>query len=161
MRALAPDEHAVTALRMDAVRLRDERTRMERALRDGLPTPSPHAHLSHRRTPIAASERSRDRLLAVWAVVSTPIVLYLIAGFFKPEITDRPLGAAVLLVLVLGIEAFTRGYFLAYAVRVVAVIGLVALVGEFAGNWQPVTYWVLVSVAVVVLVVNLRDVLRR
>lgn len=161
VRALAPDEHAVTALRMDAVRLRDERTRMERALRDGLPTPSPHAHLSHRRTPIAAGERSRDRLLAVWAVVSTPIVLYLIAGFFKPEITDRPLGAAVLLVLVLGIEAFTRGYFLAYAVRVVAVIGLVALVGEFAGNWQPVTYWVLVSVAVVVLVVNLRDVVRR
>jgi hypothetical protein len=161
VRALARDEHAVTALRMDAVGLRDERTRMERALRDGLPTPSPHAHLSHRRTPIAASERSRDRLLAVWAVVSTPIVLYLIAGFFKPEITDRPLGAAVLLVLVLGIEAFTRGYFLAYAVRVVAVIGLVALVGEFAGNWQPVTYWVLVSVAVVVLVVNLRDVLRR
>jgi hypothetical protein len=146
---------------MDAVRLRDERSRMERALRDGLPTATPHAHLSHRRTPITASDRSRDRLLAVWAVVSTPLVLYLVAGFFKPEVTDRPLGAAVLLVLVLGVEAFTRGYFLAYAVRVVAVLGVVALVAEFAGNWQPVTYWVLVSVAVVVLVVNLRDVLRR
>jgi len=41
------------------------------------------------------------------------------------------------------------------------VIGVVALVAEFAGNGQPVTYWVLVSVAVVVLVVNLRNVLRR
>jgi hypothetical protein len=161
VRRLAPDEHELTTVRMDAVRLHDERLRMQRALDDGLSAPSPHAHLSHRRTPITSSERSRDRLLGAWAIVSTPIVVYLVAGLFKPELTDRPLGAVVLLVLVLGIEAFTRGFLLAYAVRVVIVIGLVALAGEFADHWQLVSYWVLVSLAVVVLVVNLRDALRR
>jgi hypothetical protein len=161
VRRLAPDENELMTVRMDAVRLHDERLRMQRALDDGLPAPSPHAHLSHRRTPITSSERSRDRLLGAWAIVSTPIVVYLVAGLFKPELTDRPLGAVVLLVLVLGIEAFTRGFLLAYAVRVVIVIGLVALAGEFADHWQLVSYWVLVSLAVVVLVVNLRDALRR
>ena len=156
-----PDENELMTVRMDAVRLHDERLRMQRALDDGLSAPSPHAHLSHRRTPITSSERSRDRLLGAWAIVSTPIVVYLVAGLFKPELTDRPLGAVVLLVLVLGIEAFTRGFLLAYAVRVVIVIGLVALAGEFADHWQLVSYWVLVSLAVVVLVVNLRDALRR
>ena len=134
---------------------------MERALLDGIPTASPHAHLSHRRTPIAASERSRDRLLAVWAVVSTPLVLYLVAGFFKPEVTDRPLGALVVITLVLGVEAFARGYLLAYVLRLVALTAVLSLLSDFAGNWQLVSYWVLVSVAVIVLVVNLRDVLRR
>lgn len=98
-------------------------------------TPSPHAHLSHRRTPITSSERSRDRLLGARAVVSTPIVIYLVAGLFKPEVTDRPLGVVVLLALLLGVEAFTRGFFLAYAVRVVLVIRAVVLAGEFAGHW--------------------------
>ncbi|GAA2495203.1 hypothetical protein [Terrabacter carboxydivorans] len=161
VRRLAPDEQELTTMRLDAVRLRDERARMERALVEGLPTPSPHAHLSHRRTPITPSERSRDRLLAAWAVVSTPIVIYLVAGLFKPEVTDRPLGIVVLLALVLGVEAFTRGFFLGYAVRVVVVIGALVLAGEFAGHWQVVTYWTLVVVAVVVLVVNVRDALRR
>lgn len=160
VRRLRSAEDELTTLRLDAVRLRDERARMERVLHDGLPTPSPHAHLSHRRTPIGASERSRDRLLGAWAVVSTPIVLYLVAGFFKPQMTDRPLGAVVLLAALLGVEAFTRGYFLAYAVRVAVVIGLVALAVAFAGSWQPVTYWTLVGAAVLILVVNLKDTLR-
>jgi hypothetical protein len=143
------------------VSLRDERVRMERAQREGLPVASPHAHLSHRRTPIAASERTRDRFLGFWAVVSTPIVIYLVAGFFKDEVTDRPLAAVLLIAFVLGIEAFARGYFAAYLLRLVVVTVVLTLLGEFAANWQVVTYWVLISAAVVVLLVNLRDALRR
>ena len=161
MHALAPDEHALSTLRMRAVHLRDERASMERAQLEGLPVASPHAHLSHRRTPIAASDRTRDRLLGFWAVVSTPFVLYLIAGFFQEDVTDRPLAALVAIVLVLGIEAFARGYLAAYLLRIVAVIALVVLLVEFAQNWQVVTYWVLISAAVLVLLVNLRDALRR
>jgi hypothetical protein len=161
VRALAPDELKLGALRMEAVSLRDERVRMERAQHEGLPVASPHAHLSHRRTPIAASERTRDRFLGFWAVVSTPIVIYLVAGFFKDEVTDRPLAAVLLIAFVLGIEAFARGYFAAYLLRLVVVTVVLTLLGEFAANWQVVTYWVLISAAVVVLLVNLRDALRR
>ena len=161
VRALAPDEQQLSTLRMQAVHLRDERVSMERAQREGLPVASPHAHLSHRRTPITPSERARDRMLGFWAVVSTPIVIYLLAGFFKDDVTDRPVAAVVLIALVLGIEAFARGYFAAYLLRVLAVIVLLNLLWEFAANWQVVTYWVLISAAVVVLLVNLRDVLRR
>ena len=51
----------------------------------------------------------------------------------------------VLIALVLGIEAFARGYFAAYLLRVLAVIVLLNLLWEFAANWQVVTYWVLIS----------------
>ncbi|MGO4598893.1 hypothetical protein [Terrabacter sp. 2RAF25] len=161
VRALTAAEEELTAMRMEAVRVRDERARMERVLRDGVPTAPPHAHLSHRRTPITASERSRDRLLGAWAVVSTPIVIYLLAGFVRPGSTERPVGALVLLVLVLAVEAFTRGYLVDYAVRVAAGAGLVVLVGAFASHWQPVAYWTMVALAAVVLFVNLRDASRR
>jgi hypothetical protein len=93
--------------------------------------------------------------------VSTPIVIYLVAGFFKDEVTDRPLAAVLLIAFVLGIEAFARGYFAAYLLRLVVVTVVLTLLGEFAANWQVVTYWVLISAAVVVLLVNLRDALRR
>ena len=134
---------------------------MARAQRDGLPTPSPHAHLSHRRTPIAASERTRDRVLGFWAVISTPLVIYLLAGFFKDDVTDRPLAAILLIAFVLGIEAFARGFFGAYLLRLLVLTVLLTLLVDFAANWQVVTYWVLISAAVTVLLVNLRDVLRR
>ena len=161
VRGLAPDELTLSALRMQAVHLRDERVRMERAAHEGLPVASPHAHLSHRRTPIAPSERTRDRILGFWAVVSTPIVIYLLAGFFKDDMTNRPIAAVLVIGFVLGIEAFARGYLGAYLLRLVALIVLVVLLLDFATNWQVVTYWVLIAAAVMVLLVNLRDVLRR
>ncbi|HET8987834.1 MAG TPA: hypothetical protein VFN43_04910 [Humibacillus sp.] len=161
VRALAPDEQRLNTVRMEAVHLRDERKSMERAQREGLPVASPHAHLSHRRTPITPSQRTRDRFLGFWAVISTPIVIYLVAGFFQDDVTDRPAAAVLLIALVLGIEAFARGYFVAYLLRVIALIGVLTLLDEFAANWQVVTYWVLITAAVVVLIVNLRDVLRR
>jgi hypothetical protein len=161
VRALAPDELALSSLRMEAVHLRDERARLERAAREGLTTASPHAHLSHRRTPITGSDRTRDRVLGFWAVVSTPIVLYLLAGFVAPDMTDRPLAAVLVIAFVLGVEAFARGYFGAYLLRLFVLTIVLTLVVDFAANWQVVTYWVLISAAVLVLLVNLRDVLRR
>jgi hypothetical protein len=161
VRGLAPDELTLSTMRLQAVHLRDERMRMERAAHEGLPVASPHAHLSHRRTPIAPSERTRDRILGFWAVVSTPIVIYLLAGFFQDDVTDRPVAAVLLISFVLGVEAFARGYLGAYLLRLTALTVLLILLDEFAANWQVVTYWVLIAAAVIVLLVNVRDVLRR
>ncbi|GAA2151760.1 hypothetical protein FHX52_0592 [Humibacillus xanthopallidus] len=161
VRALAPDELTLSTLRMQAVHLRDERGRLERAARDGLPVASPHAHLSHRRTPITSSDRTRDRVLGFWSVVSTPIVLYLLSGLVAPDMTDRPVATVLVITFVLGVEAFARGYLGSYLLRLVALTVLLTLLVDVAENWQVVTSWVLLSAAVVVLLVNLRDVVRR
>ncbi|EWT01705.1 hypothetical protein N865_07520 [Intrasporangium oryzae NRRL B-24470] len=161
VRALEPDERQRTAARLEAVRLRDERSRLERALRDGLPPSDPHTHLLHRRLPIHASERGRARVLGAWSVISTPLVVFLIAVLFNPDTYQRWAYAVGLIVIVLSVEAFTRGYFLAFIARVMALTLVLNLFDLYLGSWQIVSYWTLVGVAIVILVINLRDALRR
>jgi hypothetical protein len=161
VRALEHEEQRLTTDRLTAVRLRDERQRMERALSEGLPEAGPHAHLSHRRKPIAASERGRSWFLSAWAVVSTPILLLLAATLFLGGDFSRPWLAAGILVLVLGVEAFARGYFLAFIWRVLLLFAIANLVVAFFQNWQFVVAAVLVTLAIVVFVVNIRDARRR
>jgi hypothetical protein len=161
VRALGPEEVRLTDARMAAVRLRDERERMERAMRDGVPVARPHAHLSHRRTPIAESARGRSRMLSAWAVVSTPIILLLIASLFMPLTTSRPELALWMLIAVLGVEAFARGYFLAFIWRALIIVVLFNLVVLSLGNWQWVCTGIFAALAIVVLIVNIRDARRR
>jgi hypothetical protein len=160
VRALEDEESRLVESRLTGVRLRDERDRMVRAQQDGIAPVGPHAHLSHRRTPIAESERGRSRFLSAWAVVSTPIILLLAASLFMGGTLSRPLLAAGILVLVLAVEAFARGYFLAFLVRLVAVVVAVYLVLAFLLNWQFVSAVVLVVLAVIVFIVNIRDARR-
>jgi hypothetical protein len=160
VRGLEEQERQLVDSRMTAVRLRDERERMERALRDGAPTVGPHAHLSHRRLPLSASARGRARLLGAWSVISTPLILLLIASLFLPQSFSRPAMAIVMLVAILAVEAFARGYFLAFFVRLLIVFAVANLVVAYLQNWQFVTMCVFAALAVIVLVVNIRDARR-
>ncbi len=160
VRELQPEENRLNAARMTAVRLRDERERMVRAIAEGLPEPDSHAHLSHRRVPLTASERGRSRFLSAWAVVSTPIILLLAASIFLDGSLSRPLLVIGILVIVLAVEAFARGYFLAFALRLLLIFVIANLVVAFLQNWQLVMAWLLAILAVVVLIVNIRDVRR-
>jgi hypothetical protein len=160
VRALVEDESSLTTSRLRAVRLLDERERMERAQRDGIPVVDPHAHLRHRRTPLAASERRRKRLLAAWSVISTPLLLILIALLVFPGDFSRPRFAVLMLIVILAVEAFARGYFLAFIWRALVVILLVNVVVAFYNNWQYATAVLLAVTAVIVLVVNIRDMRR-
>jgi len=160
VRALAAEEKRITEERMAAVRLRDERQRMLRAQEDGLPAVDPHAHLSHRRVPLSAAERSRSRFLGVWAIISTPIILLLAASLFLDGSLSRPVLAFAILVIVLGVEAFARGYFLAFVIRVLILFAIANLVVAFFQNWQVVMASVFAALAVIVLVVNIRDARR-
>jgi hypothetical protein len=63
--------------------------------------------------------------------------------------------------LFLSVEAIARGYFLAFLLRAGLVIGAGVLLFYAFENLQLVAYWAFVSLAVLVLLVNLRDVLRR
>lgn len=160
VRALEDQERDLVASRMAAVRLRDERERMERAVRDGIPAAGPHAHLSHRRLPLSASERGRARLLGAWSVISTPLILLLVASLFLPQSFSRPAMAIVMLVVILAVEAFARGYFLAFFVRLLIVFAIANLVVAYLNNWQFVTMCVFAGLAVIVLIVNIRDARR-
>lgn len=160
VRALEDDERRLVDSRMAAVRLRDERERMERALRDGVPAVGPHAHLSHRRLPLSASARGRARFLGAWSVISTPLILLLVASLFLPRSFSRPAMAIVMLVVILAVEAFARGYFLAFFVRLLIVFAIANLVVAYLGNWQFVTMCVFAALAVIVLIVNIRDARR-
>ena len=161
VRGLEPEEAQRTAARLTAVRLADERERLLGTRRDGVPIADPHAHLRHRRMPIGAQERSRSRFLAGWAVVSTPLVLWLISVLFRRDILPLWQLAMGALVLVLSVEAFARGYLVAVLGRLLVLLFVVSFVYVLIGNWQVVIGATLAVLALVVLVVNLRDVWRR
>jgi hypothetical protein len=158
---LAVEESKVTSARLTAVALRDERRRLERTLEEGVPDPGPHAHLRHRRLPLAPAERGRSGLLALWSVVSTPLILLLLASLFWPADISRPAIAIVAIVVLLSIEAFARGYYLAFLARLLFVWLFFRLMFAYWANWQWATTILLAALAVVVLIVNIRDVRRR
>jgi len=157
VRALVPEESARIAARMTAIRLGDERERLARMQRTGIEKADPHAHLSHRRTPIGANERGRSRFLAGWAIVSTPLVLWLVSVLFRPEIGLRWQFAALWLVLVLAVEAFARGYFWAFLGRLVLLLLAINFLLLFFQYWQLVISVTLAVVAFIVLFVNIKD----
>lgn len=161
VRALQDEERRVSAARMETVRLHDERERLVHSTVEGVPVPNPHAHLSHRRLPIPANERGRTRVLGAWSVISTPLVVLLVAALFNPESSERWAAAVGLIVIVLSVEAFARGYFLAFIARVMVLTLVLNLFDLFLGNWQIVSYWTLLGLAAIILVVNVRDALRR
>ncbi|MEP7332032.1 MAG: hypothetical protein ABI692_08070 [Terracoccus sp.] len=161
VRAMAVRERELVTTRMRAVRLSDERAQLVREVRHGIRPTSAHSHLTHRRLPIAVAERGRARFLAVWAVVSTPLVLALLGSLFRVDSTGRQVTAVGALVIVLSVEAFGRGYLLAYIVRVLLVVALGSLVVLLLGAWQTVLWAALSTLAVLVLLVNVRDAVRR
>lgn len=160
VRGLQDRESVLLQMRMTAVRLQDERQRMERALADGLPDVAPHAHLTHRRLPLSANARRRNGLLSAWSVISTPLILLLIASLFLPQDFSRPWTAVAMLVAILAVEAFARGYFLAFIVRVLLLFAIVNLAVAYFNNWQFVSMCVFAALAVIVLIVNIRDAVR-
>jgi hypothetical protein len=157
VRNLAPEEASRLSSRMTSIRLADERQRLLRTQLDGLGPVDPHAHLTHRRMPIGVAERGRSRFLAVWAIVSTPLVLWLISVLFRPDVFGRGQVALGALVLVLSVEAFARGFFLAFVWRLLLLLLILNFALLFFQHWQLVISVTLAIVAFIVLVVNVRD----
>ena len=66
----------------------------------------------------------------------------------------------VMLVVVLAVEAFARGYFVAFYLRLVIVFAIANLLIAYVQNWQFATMCLFVALAIIVLVVNIRDARR-
>ncbi len=161
VRSLRPEEDELLALNEKGVALADERALLATASEGAINPAAPHAHLSHRLTPIESRNRTRQRLLGVWAIVSTPLILWMLARLVMPGGDPRTSVLVAFIALLLSVEAIARGYFLAFLLRVALVIGAGVVLFYAFENLQLVAYWTFASLAVIVLLVNLRDTLRR
>jgi hypothetical protein len=162
VRALAPEEARLLGLRMTATRLRDERERMVDSLDRPPSDLGPHAHLRHRRTPLQPVRGTRARSLALWSVISTPILLYAIGVVLLPSAqVSATLTAGVWIVLLLSIEGIVRGKFLAVLARMALVAAVLVGAWFLIVDWRVVLAWVFYSAAALLLVVNVRDAWKR
>jgi hypothetical protein len=158
---LAGHEEEVSRNRMLQVHLEDERRGLRRVLADGLTTGGPHDHLRHRRLPIVAAERTRERLLGLWSILSTPLMLVVLAWLFFPDAPARLSAAVLAIAAILSVEAFARGYLAAFVARLLIALLVVALLELYALQWQWATTAVLALLALAVLFVNVRDAVRH
>ncbi len=162
VRALVVPEEELLAKRMEQTRLRDERARIDAVLAAPVSQAGPHAHLRHRRLPLERREGLRARLLAGWAVVSTPLILWAASAVVSPTTgMSATVTAGTWLVLLLSLEGLFRGQFLRVVVRMIVAAALLVGLYYLVVDWRIVSSWVLLGAAVLLLVANLRDSLRR
>lgn len=162
VRALAADEARLLGLRMEATQLRDERARLHASL-DSAPSPeTPHAHLKHRRLPLSPATGFRSRLLAGWAVISTPVILLAAAAVASPQAgVSATTIAAFWLVALLVLEGILRARFLALLMRILFVVALLVGWHYVVLDWRYVLAWIFLGAGTLLLAVNLRDALKR
>ena len=147
---------------MDLTQLRDEYARV-RASADAAPRPTEsHAHLSHRRLPLTPLTGVRSRLLTGWAVVSTPVILLVAALIAAPWLGWDITSASVLWLFgLMLLEGFLRGHFLGVLARIVIGLLLLSAVYWLVVDWRIVLAVLLGGAGLLLLVVNLRDALKR
>jgi hypothetical protein len=162
VRDLVLAEAGLLGRRMELVRLSDEHARVTDALaRPPAPT-APHAHLTHRRLPLTPVAGFRNRLLAGWAVVSTPVILFAAAAVVSPAAgISGATTAAAWLVLLLCIEGFLRAHLLDVLLRIASTAALLVGMYYAVTDWRIVLGWGLLGAAALLLVVNLRDAVKR
>jgi hypothetical protein len=160
VRALSGEEARLLAMRREQTRLRDEAASME--LNASTASLDPHAHLSHRNLPIESAQGSRARLLSWWAVLSTPLILWTLGQIIHPSVGISATEMSILsLVVLVSIEGFVRGKFMAVIGRfLLIIVALIALYFVWR-DWRVVLGTTLGVAAITILVVNLREAFRR
>lgn len=162
LRDLQGEEARLLSLRMDLTRLHDEYARVCSVVAAPSQLVAPHAHLSHRRLPLTPLTGVRSRILTGWAVISTPVILIVIATIAAPWIEwDVPSASVVLVVGMLMVEGFLRSKFLAVVGRVAAAFGIFVALYFMVVDWRVVLAALFGGAGALLLVVNLRDALKR
>jgi hypothetical protein len=121
----------------------------------------PDAHLRNPRLPYAAQADLRSRFLRVWAAVSTPVLVLGFGGLLVRPTFPVLAGFVTFLVVFGVVEAIGRRRVMAFA----TVLGAVALwIAAVAGliwamlsSWHLVLAGLLAALALVLLVVNVRE----
>jgi hypothetical protein len=157
-------EGELLGLTTTRVRLCDERVMLQHRLGRLPLVTEPHDHLRHRRMPIPEEERSRRRVLSIWAAISTPLVLLWLILLVLPlgaSLVGLSIGA---LLVILTVEAIARRQLARFLVALVTVATIVAagvvLSVALLVDWRQSLAGLLAVCAAILLVVNLAE-LRR
>jgi hypothetical protein len=124
----------------------------------------PQAHLREPHLPHAAGHRYRNRFARGWAVVSTPLLILVIAGLLlvRGQLAFPLLGLALLVFA--AVESMARGRLFAFVGVLVVLGGAVAVVYAavelIAYNWRLAVLVPLALFGLVVMVSNVRDMFR-
>jgi hypothetical protein len=124
---------------------------------------APDAHLGRVSLPAVIDTHRHTAFLRGWAAISTPVLVLWIGVLLIRPTAPTLAGFATFLLVFAGVEAVARrrvGLLLAVLAAVaVWVLAAASLVITLLGTWRTVLAVVLVLAAVVLLVVNLRELL--
>lgn len=162
---VATREEQMSALRAERRHLDAEVTALEISEANGLPYEGPRAHLGEeaQRDQIEeieeqANSRVRQRVLRIWAAVSTPVLLVVIIWLLVGNVAPHYwVGVMLGLALIIGFEALARGRLLSAAGTTLALlIGIGVIIG-FLREWRMALAALLLIGAIVLLVQNVRE----
>jgi hypothetical protein len=121
----------------------------------------PDAHLRHPHVPYAAHTDLRSRFLRVWAAVSTPVLVLGLGGLLVRPSVPVLAGFLTFLVVFGVVEAIGRRRVLAFATVLGAlalwVAAVAGLIFALLSSWHLVLAGLLAALALVLLVVNVRE----
>jgi hypothetical protein len=147
----------------EAIALADERRRLLSGPEDV--AAGPHDHLRRRQVPVELDTTTRARVLAGWAIVSTPLLLASLALMFLSSGTGLVLLGGGALLLVFMLEAIARRHLAEFiftaAWVTLTVFVLAIIVAGLVTRWRLTVGAVFVTAAAVVLVLNVRELRRR
>lgn len=122
---------------------------------------APDAHLDNPHLPYAAQTDLRSRFLRVWAAVSTPVLALGLVGLLVRPSVPVVIGFPTFLVVFGVVEAIGRRRVLAFATVLGAVllwvVAVAGLIWALLSSWHLVLAGLLAVVALVLLVVNVRE----
>jgi len=114
--------------------------------------------------PVPAEERSRRRVLSIWAAISTPLVLIWLVLLVLPLNTSLLALSIGALLVICTIEAIARRalvrFLIALVIFTIVVLAGLALSQALVTDWRLALSSVLVIAAAIVLVANFAE-LRR
>jgi hypothetical protein len=162
---LAKAEAALGELIARRTELAEERAAHQATLARPPEVAEPQEHLREPHEPYTPRLGTRTRVLHLWAALSTPLFILAIVGIFVVPHEPVAVLLAAIIVLFVTMEAWTRRRLLAFATGLSVLAGAVAVAAglglAFSYGGRYVLLAPLVVIAVVLLVVNLRELFHR
>ena len=145
----------------DLAREESELESEQRRLEQGALAPvDPRAHLETPAEPEPAVRPTRRRLLNVWASISAPLILAMVAAMLLAS-GATAVGFAIGIAVVMAIESLLRKRLLNVAWGTAVIVLLIAVVALGLQNWQLVLGITIAAFAIFVLLGNVRELFAR
>jgi hypothetical protein len=157
-------EAALLDLTAERVRARDEQLVLHRTISVPPPPAGPHEHLRHRRVPLPVEQKVRRRFLAIWAALSTPLMLVAVAMLFVPFGLSVFGFAVLMLFVIFAIEAIARRealhFLVAAAVMLLVWTLAVSVIAALLTDWRWAVVGFLAISALILLLINAQELVR-